>query len=100
MDTTSAEGTAPEMPGRANDLIVFPDSFWQRADVNQALRTRNIGRFFALVQQYTGASQTQIAIAWGKTQGKVSDIERGVAEVKHLDDLFQGVSGRRRSGSA
>jgi hypothetical protein len=50
------------MPGRANDLIVFPDQFWERADVAEALRSRHMGRLFELVQQRTGASQTQIGI--------------------------------------
>jgi transcriptional regulator with XRE-family HTH domain len=72
------------MPGRANDLIVIPDSFWQRPEVTKALRDRNMGRFFALVQQYTGASQTQIGMACGWSQGKISDIERGASEVKYL----------------
>jgi hypothetical protein len=72
------------MPGRANDLIVIPDSFWQRPEVTQALRDRRMGRFFLLVQQYTGASQTQIGMACGWSQGKISDIERGASEVKHL----------------
>jgi transcriptional regulator with XRE-family HTH domain len=72
------------MPGRANDLIVIPDSFWERPEVTKALRDRNIGRFFALVQQYTGASQTQIGMACGWSQGKISDLERGASEVKHL----------------
>jgi transcriptional regulator with XRE-family HTH domain len=83
------------MPGRANDLIVIPDSFWQRPEVAEALRGRDIGRFFALLQQYTGASQTQIAIACRTTQGKVSDIERGVSEVKHLavfEDIADGLN--------
>jgi hypothetical protein len=74
------------MPGRANELIVIPDSFWQRSETAAALRDRDIGRFFALIQQHTGASQTQIGMACGgMTQGKISDIMRGVQEVKHLD---------------
>ena len=73
------------MPGRANELIVIPDSFWQRPETAAALRDRDMGRLFALVQQYTGASQTQIGMACGGlTQGKVSDIMRGIQEVKHL----------------
>jgi hypothetical protein len=74
------------MPGRANELIVIPDSFWERSETAAALRDRDMGRFFALVQQHTGASQTQIGMACGgMTQGKISDIMRGVTEVKHLD---------------
>jgi transcriptional regulator with XRE-family HTH domain len=72
------------MPGRANDLIVIPDSFWQRAETLTALRGRAIGRLFQLLRQYTGASQTQIAIACGTSQGKVSDIMRGVQQVETL----------------
>ncbi len=72
------------MPG-ANDLIKIPDSLWQRPDTNAALRDRDMGRFFALLRQYAGASQTQIAIACGLTQGKVSDIMRGIQRVEKLE---------------
>jgi hypothetical protein len=95
MDTAAVEGTGHEMPGRANDLIVIPDSFWQRPDVTEALRSREMGRFFGLVQQYTGASQTQIGMAIGWSQGKVSDIERGASLVKHLavfEDIANGLN--------
>ncbi len=70
------------MPGRANDLLVIPDSFWQRAEVLAALRGRTVSRLFQLLRQYTGASQTQIAIACGTSQGKVSDIMRGMQQVE------------------
>jgi hypothetical protein len=95
MDTSEAEGTAHDMPGRANDLIVIPDSFWQRPEVTEALGSREMGRFFELVQQYTGASQTQIGMAIGWSQGKVSDLERDVSEVKHLavfEDIANGLN--------
>jgi len=72
------------MPGRANDLIVIPDAFWQRTDTTAALRSRNIGQFFALLRQYAGASQTQIGMACGMTQSKVSDIIRGIQQVESL----------------
>jgi tetratricopeptide (TPR) repeat protein len=81
------------MPGRANDLIVIPDSFWQLPDVTAALRSRNMGLFFILLQDHAGVTQTQIAIAWGTTQGKVSDLERGVGEVKHLSVFEQIADG-------
>jgi hypothetical protein len=67
--------TSNGMPGRANDLIHIPASLWQRPETIAALRNRDIGRFFALVQQYAGASQTQIGIACGLSQGKVTEIE-------------------------
>ncbi len=72
------------MSGRAHELIVIPDSFWQRPETLAALRDRAIGRLFQLLSQYTGASQTQIAIACGTSQGKVSDIMRGVQKVETL----------------
>ena len=72
------------MPGRADDLIKIPDSLWQRAEMTEALRRRDIGRVFQLVSQYSGASQTQIGIACILTQGKVSRIMRGISEVEEL----------------
>jgi transcriptional regulator with XRE-family HTH domain len=75
----------------ASDLIVIPGSFWQRAGVIEALGGRDIGRLFQLLRQYAGASQTQIAIACGLTQGKVSDIMRGVQKVLTLA-LFERVA--------
>jgi transcriptional regulator with XRE-family HTH domain len=79
------------MPGRANELIVIPDSLWERPETAEALRRRDIGRFFALLRQYAGASQTQIAIACGMTQGKVSDIMRGSQQVEKLA-LFERIA--------
>lgn len=72
------------MPGRANNLIVIPDSFWQRAETIAALRSRHIGQFFELLRQYTGASQTQIGMACGMSQSKVSEIMRGIQQVETL----------------
>ena len=79
------------MPGRANDLIAIPDSFWQRVDTTAALRIRDMGQFFALLHQYTGASQTQIGIACVFSQGTVSDIIRGVQKVEKLD-VFERIA--------
>ena len=73
------------MPGRADDLIQIPASFWERPEVVAALRNRDTGRFFALVQQYTGASQTQIGIACVMPQGKVSAIINGIQQVEKLE---------------
>lgn len=67
------------MPGRAADLIEIPDSLWQRAEMIEALHRRDIGRMFHLLRQYTGTSQTRLAIACGMTQpnlGKVDVTER------------------------
>ncbi len=72
------------MPGRSNSLIAIPGSFWQRPEVLDALRTRAIGPLFRLARQHAGASQTQIGIACGLSQGKVSQIMRGVTQVESL----------------
>ena len=72
------------MTGRANELMNIPASLWQRAEMRQALRSRDIGHVFRLVRQYAGASQTQIAIACGTTQPKVSDIMRDIQKVEEL----------------
>lgn len=53
--------------------VSIPPSLWTRPEVHTALRARDIGHLFRLVRQYAGASQTQIAIACGMTQGKVSE---------------------------
>jgi len=72
------------LPGRADDLMDIPAELWQRAEMRQALHRRDIGHVFRLVSQYAGASQTQIAIACGTTQPKVSDIMRDIQKVKEL----------------
>ena len=79
------------MPGRADDLIQIPASLWERPEVIAALRNRDIGRFFALVRQYSGASQTQIGIACVLPQGKVSDIIRGIQQVEKLE-VFERIA--------
>ena len=53
------------------------DVFWNRQDVHRALAARDFGVLFRLVSKYAGASQTQIAIAVGMTQGQVSAIMAG-----------------------
>jgi hypothetical protein len=73
------------MPGRAMNPITVPALLWQRPEMVDALRKRDIGRVFRLVQQFTGASQTQIASACDTTQGKVSLYMRGTAQVEKLD---------------
>lgn len=72
------------MARRASDLIEIPESFWQRPETVAALQERDIGHLFLLVHRYAHASQTQIAIACGTTQPKISYIMRGVQKVEHL----------------
>ncbi|MFJ1565645.1 helix-turn-helix domain-containing protein [Streptomyces erythrochromogenes] len=63
----------------------LPDWAWERADVRQALRTRDVGAVFRYVQQYSGASQARIAAAVGMTQARVNEIINRRREVSRLD---------------
>jgi transcriptional regulator with XRE-family HTH domain len=65
--------------------IGLPDWAWQRAEVRQALRSRDVGAVFRYVQQYSGASQAKIAAAVDMTQGRVNEVINGRREVSRLD---------------
>ncbi|WP_019632069.1 helix-turn-helix domain-containing protein [Actinomadura atramentaria] len=80
------------MAGRASDLIDIPDVFWHRLPVLDALRARDIGAAFRLLRQYTGASQTQIAIACHMTQGNVSQtMKPGGRQINALE-VFERIA--------
>lgn len=65
--------------------IELPSWAWERAEVRQALRARDIGATFRHVQQYAGASQARIAAAVGMTQARVNEIINRRREVSRLD---------------
>ncbi|MFE9018968.1 helix-turn-helix domain-containing protein [Streptomyces sp. NPDC007808] len=71
--------------GTALEPIELPDWAWERAEVRQALRVRDMGAVFRHTQQYAGASQARIATATGMTQARVSEIMSGRREVSRLD---------------
>ena len=80
------------MPGWAADLLKVPASFWERREAIEALRSRDIGALFRLLRQYAGASQRQIAIACGMTQGKVSEtMKKGGRQVLTLE-VFERIA--------
>lgn len=80
------------MSGRASDPIVIPDSLWERPQMIQALTARDIRTVFHLLRQYAGASQTQIAIACGMSQGKVSEtMKKGGRQVLTLE-VFERIA--------
>lgn len=80
------------MPGRGMDPITIPPTLWSRPDTLAAIRARDVGALFRLVRQYAGASQTQIAIACGMTQGKVSEyMRRGGRQVLTLE-VFERIA--------
>ncbi|MEU8762761.1 helix-turn-helix transcriptional regulator [Streptomyces sp. NPDC048659] len=58
---------------------------WERSEVRQALRNRDIGAVFRYVQQYSGASQARIAAAVELSQGRVNEIINGRREITRLD---------------
>jgi hypothetical protein len=65
--------------------VEVPEWAWQRAEVREALRTRDMGAVFRFVQQYGGASQARIAAAVDMTQGRVNEVINGRREVSRLD---------------
>ena len=80
------------MPGMF-EAIRLPQGFWERTDTVDALKARDIGRLFHLVQKYAGASQTQIGIATGIAQGKISTIMAGTRKVVAIDVLVRIADG-------
>lgn len=64
--------------------FALPDWAWERAEVREALRARDMGTVFRHVQQYSGASQARIAAATGMTQARVNEIINGRREVSRL----------------
>ena len=71
--------------------LSMPAWAWQREDVREALRRRHVGTLFRLVQRYTGASQSRLAVATGLLQGRVSEIIKGTRTVTTLD-VFERVA--------
>ncbi|MBD0837526.1 helix-turn-helix domain-containing protein [Streptomyces sp. TRM68416] len=71
--------------GTALEPIELPDWAWERAEVRQSLRARDMGAVFRHAQQYAGASQARIATATGMTQARVSEVISGRREVSRLD---------------
>jgi hypothetical protein len=63
--------------------------------MRKALADRDAGVLFQLIQQYTGASQTQMAIACDTTQGKISSYMKktGGARVEKLEMWERVVDG-------
>lgn len=80
--------------------IELPDWAWERAEVRQALRARDMGAVFRHVQQYAGASQARIASAAGMTQARVNEIINGRREVSRLDVYERIADGLRMPDDA
>ncbi|MCX4663972.1 helix-turn-helix domain-containing protein [Streptomyces uncialis] len=80
--------------------VGLPTWAWERADVRQALRERDIGAVFRYVQRYSGASQGRIATAVGMAQGRVNEIINGRREVSRLDVYERIADGLSMPGDA
>ncbi|WP_413799122.1 helix-turn-helix domain-containing protein [Streptomyces iranensis] len=65
--------------------IELPEWAWQRVEVREALRERDMGAVFRYVQQYSGASQARIATAVAMTQARVNEVINRRREVTRLD---------------
>lgn len=86
--------------GTALQPIELPDWAWERAEVRQALRARDVGAVFRHVQQYAGASQARIAAAAGMTRARVNEIINGRREVSRLDVYERIAEGLRMPDDA
>ncbi|WP_329564650.1 helix-turn-helix domain-containing protein [Kitasatospora sp. NBC_01266] len=71
--------------------LTLPDPTWQHADIQQALRARDVGGLFRFVQHHSGASQARIGTATGMNQGRVNEIMNGRREVSRLD-VFERIA--------
>jgi transcriptional regulator with XRE-family HTH domain len=75
----------------AHEPLTLPGWAWQRDEVRDALRRRDVGALFRAAQQYAGASQSRLAVATGLLQGRVSEIVKGTRTVTTLD-VFERVA--------
>lgn len=73
------------MPADATEPVVILPELWQRPEILESLRTRNIGQLFRLIRQHAGASQTRIGVAVNLSQGKVSEIMKGAVQVTSFE---------------
>jgi len=71
------------MRASAFDPPSIPPAFWERPDVCEALRKRDMGALFRLLCQYTGLSQMRIATAVGLGQGRISEVINGTRAIRH-----------------
>ena len=83
------------MRASAFDPPAIPAAFWERADVCDTLRKRDMGALFKLVRQYAGMSQIRIGTAVGLGQGRTSEIVNGaraVAATHVFERIADGLS--------
>ncbi|MCC9306957.1 helix-turn-helix domain-containing protein [Kitasatospora sp. RB6PN24] len=69
----------------------MPDLTWQHSEAQRALRNRDMGALFRLVQHHTGASQARLGTAVGMNQGRVNEIMNGRRAISGLD-VFERIA--------
>jgi transcriptional regulator with XRE-family HTH domain len=70
------------MRASAFDPPAIPAAFWERPDVCQALRKRDMGALFRLLHEHLGLSQTRIGTAVGLGQGRMSEVINGIRKIR------------------
>jgi tetratricopeptide (TPR) repeat protein len=68
----------------AFDPPAIPAAFWERPDVCQALRQRDMSALFRLLRQYLGLSQMRIGTAVGLGQGRMSEVINGIRKIRDV----------------
>jgi transcriptional regulator with XRE-family HTH domain len=71
--------------------VVISPTAWRRADICDALRSRDAAAILRFAQHQTGASQSRIAAAIGIGQGRVNELFNGKRAVVRLD-LFERIA--------
>ena len=68
----------------AFDPPAIPPAFWERPDVCQALRRRDMSTLFRLLRQHLGLSQMRIGTAVGLGQGRISEVINGIRTIRDV----------------
>ena len=71
------------MRASAFDPPSIPPAFWERPEVCQALRKRDMAALFTLIHEHTGLSQTRIGTAIGLGQGRISEVVNGIRGIRY-----------------
>lgn len=64
--------------------IQIPEGFWFRHEVTEALSSRDFATLFELLRDRTHASQTQIGMATGIAQTRISEVMRHVRKLETM----------------
>ncbi len=73
------------------ETLTIPTSVWNGDDMRQACQRRDVAAILRAIQRGTGASQTQLAMATGILQGRISEILRRSRTVTAFD-VFERIA--------